>query len=110
MTTRFTAEISISFVDMRSEKPRLCLNHSKSRANLSCGKNRIKIRKKSCNVNNHFGLGNIKISGFKEKVTFYPDFRLVFGINHDFFFHQNMHLYGIYIFFIKILCFLVNVV
>ena len=93
----FTAEISVSFVELRSEKARLCLNYSKSRANLSCGKNRIKIRKKSCNVNNNIGLGNIKISGFKENVTFHPDFRLVFGINHDFFFHQNMHSYGIYI-------------
>ena len=69
-----------------SEKLDLCLNYSKSRANLSCGKNRVKIRKKSCNVNNNIGLGNIKISGVKEKVTFYPDFRLVFGVNHDFFF------------------------
>ena len=82
-------------VSLPSEKPDLCLNHSKSRANLSCGKNRIKIRKKSCNVNNNIGLGIIKISGVKEKVTFYPDFRLVFGVNQDFFFHQNMHSYSI---------------
>ena len=94
-TASFTAEIGISFVELKSEKLDLCLKHSKSRANLSCGKNRIKIRKKSCNVNNNIGLGNIKISGVKEKVTFYPDFRLVFGVNHDFFFHQNMHSYSI---------------
>ena len=95
MTASFTAKISTFFVEFRSEKLDLCLNYSKSRANLSCGKNRIKIRKKSCNVNNNIGLGNIKISGVKEKVTFYPDFRLVFGVNHDIFFHQNMHSYSI---------------
>ena len=61
MTASFTAEISISFVELKSEKLDLCLNYSKSRANLSCGKNRNKIRKKRCNVINIIELGNIKL-------------------------------------------------